>query len=130
MIKEIISTTQAPAALGPYSQGTMAMGHLVFVSGQVPVDPATGKIVDGGVEAQAEQSCKNVMAVLKAIDLDASNVFKTTVFITNMADFPKINEVYKKYFTEPCPARSCVQVSALPLGAQVEIEAIAVRGRE
>lgn len=127
MIREVISTKDAPAALGPYSQGISATGSLVFVSGQVPVDPASGKIVDGGVEAQAAQSCKNVMAILAAMGLDASNVVKTTVFITNMGDFPKINDIYKTFFTAPCPARSCVQVAALPLGAQVEIEAIAVR---
>lgn len=128
MIKEVVSTKNAPAAIGPYSQGIGVRGDLVFVSGQVPVDPATGKIVDGGVEAQAVQSCKNVMAILTALGLDASNVVKTTVFITNMSDFPIINEVYKSFFPQPCPARSCVQVAALPLGAQIEIEAIATRG--
>lgn len=125
MKKDVISTSSAPAAVGPYSQGIRA-GELLFLSGQVPLDPATGKLVDGGVEAQTEQSCRNLTAVLASQGLDLSNVVKTTVFIAHMSDFPKVNEVYKRFFTDPCPARSCVEVSALPLGALVEIEAIAV----
>ncbi len=125
MKKDVISTTAAPAAVGPYSQGIRA-GELLFLSGQVPLDPATGKLVDGGVEAQTEQSCRNLKAVLASQGLDLANVVKTTVFIAHMSDFPKVNEVYKRFFTYPCPARSCVEVGALPLGALVEIEAIAV----
>lgn len=126
MLKEVINTSEAPAALGPYSQGIAAKGHLVFISGQVPVDPATGKIAEGGIEEQTAQSCKNLVAILAARGLDVSNVVKTTVFIRSMQDFPKVNEVYKKFFTAPCPARSCVEIGGLPLGALVEIEAIAV----
>ncbi|WP_297046200.1 RidA family protein [uncultured Desulfovibrio sp.] len=125
MKKDVISTNAAPAAVGPYSQGIRA-GELLFLSGQVPLDPATGKLVDGGVEAQTEQSCRNLKAVLASQGLDLANVVKTTVFIAHMSDFPKVNEVYKRFFTYPCPARSCVEVGALPLGALVEIEAIAV----
>ncbi|WP_308620501.1 RidA family protein [uncultured Desulfovibrio sp.] len=125
MKKDVISTSAAPAAVGPYSQGIRA-GELLFLSGQVPLDPATGKLVDGGVEAQTEQSCRNLKAVLASQGLDLANVVKTTVFIAHMSDFPRVNEVYKRFFTDPCPARSCVEVSALPLGALVEIEAIAV----
>ncbi len=125
MKKDVISTNAAPAAVGPYSQGLRA-GELLFLSGQVPLDPATGKLVDGGVEAQTEQSCRNLKAVLASQGLDLANVVKTTVFIAHMSDFPKVNEVYKRFFTYPCPARSCVEVGALPLGALVEIEAIAV----
>lgn len=126
MKKDVISTKDAPAAVGPYSQGIRAAGELVFVSGQVPLDPATGKLVAGGIEAQTEQSCRNLRAVLASQGLDLGHVVKTTVFIAHMSDFPKVNEVYKRFFPEPCPARSCVEVSALPLGAEVEIEAIAV----
>lgn len=125
MKKDVISTNAAPAAVGPYSQGIRA-GELLFLSGQVPLDPATGKLVDGGVETQTEQSCRNLKAVLASQGLDLANVVKTTVFIAHMSDFPKVNEVYKRFFTDPCPARSCVEVGALPLGALVEIEAIAV----
>ncbi|WP_165174792.1 RidA family protein [Desulfovibrio sp. ZJ369] len=124
MKKEVISTKNAPAAVGPYSQAVRA-GNLLFLSGQVPLDPATGKLVEGDIAAQAAQACKNLLAVLESQGLTADNVLKTTVFITDMSKFPLVNEVYKQYFMAPCPARSCVEVSALPLGAQVEIEAIA-----
>lgn len=90
------------------------------------MDPATGKLVEGDITAQAAQVCKNLMAVLESQGLSADNVVKTTVFITDMKTFPLVNEVYKQYFKAPCPARSCVEVSALPLGVQVEMEAIAV----
>lgn len=123
-MKKVISTQDAPAAIGPYSQA-IRTGNLVFASGQIPVDPATGKVVPGDAGAQAEQSCKNVVAVLKAAGLGIENVVKTTVFITDMDNFPLVNEAYKKTFTEPFPARSCVAVKALPLGVLVEIEVIA-----
>lgn len=125
MSKKAITTNEAPAALGPYSQGIIANGDLVFISGQVPVDPATGKLAEGGIEAQTAQSCKNLTAILRSVGLDASNVVKTTVFITSMDNFPKVNEIYKEWFPTPCPARSCVEIGGLPLGALVEIEAIA-----
>ena len=121
---EKIHTEKAPAAIGPYSQA-MKQGGLVFTSGQIPLDPATGKLVEGDICAQAEQCCKNVVALLESQGLTTANVVKTTVFIADMNDFPKVNEVYKKYFCEPFPARSCVAIKSLPLGAQVEVEAIA-----
>ena len=125
MNKEIITTDKAPAAVGPYSQAVVAQG-LVFCSGQVPLDPATGKLVEGDIRAQTTQVCKNLSAVLAAKGLSLGDVVKTTVFLADIKDFPEVNAVYKEHFTTPCPARSCVQVAALPLGAQVEIEAIAM----
>ena len=126
-----IATTQAPAAVGPYSQGVSASdapGSLVFVSGQVPLDPATGALVDGGIAAQAEQSLKNVGAILAEAGLTYEHVVKTTVLLADIADFAAVNEVYARYFTgEVLPARAAFGVAALPLGAGVEIEAIAVR---
>ena len=127
MKKEIISTDKAPAAVGPYSQAVVAHG-LVFCSGQVPLDPTTGKLVEGDIRAQTAQVCRNLAAVLAAKGLGLGDVVKTTVFLADIRDFPEVNAVYKEYFTAPCPARSCVQVAALPLGAQVEIEAMAVLG--
>ena len=118
----VISTPNAPAAIGPYSQGMIA-GSLVFCSGQIPVDPATGNIPEG-ITAQAEQSCKNVAAVLAAAGSDATRVIKTTCFIADMADFAAFNEVYAKYFTGK-PARSCCAVKTLPKNVLCEIEAIA-----
>ena len=118
----VISTPNAPAAIGPYSQG-MVVGNLVFCSGQIPVDPATGAIPEG-ITAQAEQSCKNVAAVLAAAGSDATRVIKTTCFIADMADFAAFNEVYARYFTGK-PARSCCAVKTLPKNVLCEIEAIA-----
>ena len=118
----VISTPNAPAAIGPYSQGMIA-GDLVFCSGQIPVDPATGAIPEG-ITAQAEQSCRNVAAVLAAAGSDATRVIKTTCFIADMADFAAFNEVYAKYFTGK-PARSCCAVKTLPKNVLCEIEAIA-----
>ena len=114
----------APAAIGPYSQG-IRIGNLLFCSGQIAIDPATGNLVEGGIEAQTRRCCENVKALLKAAGVDASAVVKTTVFITDMNDFPKVNEVYAGYFVEPYPARSCVGVASLPKGALVEIEVVA-----
>ena len=119
-----IETANAPQAIGPYSQGKIS-GGMLYLSGQIPLDPATGKLVEGDICAQAEQCCKNVVALLESQGLTTANVVKTTVFIADMNDFPKVNEVYKKYFCEPFPARSCVVIKSLPLGAQVEVEAIA-----
>ena len=118
----VISTPNAPAAIGPYSQGLIA-GNLVFCSGQIPVDPATGTNPEG-ITAQAEQSCRNVAAVLAAASSDATRVIKTTCFIADMADFAAFNEVYAKFFTGK-PARSCCAVKTLPKNVLCEIEAIA-----
>ena len=120
----VIETSSAPGAIGPYSQGYEANGF-VFTSGQIPVDPATGAIPDG-IAAQAEQSCKNVGAILTAASSDFGNVIKTTCFLADMNDFAAFNEVYARFFTSK-PARSCVAVKALPKGVLCEIEAIAVK---
>ena len=120
----VIETKNAPGAIGPYSQG-WTVGELVFTSGQIPVDPATGAIAEG-ITAQAEQSCKNVGAILAAAGVGFENVVKTTCFLADMGDFGAFNEVYAKYFTSK-PARSCVAVKDLPKGALCEIEAIAVK---
>lgn len=118
-----VSTDKAPAAIGPYSQAQIYNG-LVFTSGQIPVDPATGKIAEG-VEAQAEQVFKNIANLLSAAGSDISKVVKTTVFIKDMNDFAAVNAVYGKFFTEPFPARSCVEVARLPKDVLIECEAIA-----
>ena len=124
MKKDIISTPNAPAAVGPYSQAVRC-GELVFLSGQIAIDPAVGKLVEGDITAQATQVCRNIAAVLESQGLSLANVVKTTVFITDIKQFAVVNKVYAEHFPAPCPARSCVEVSALPLGALVEIEAIA-----
>lgn len=116
-------TTNAPGAIGPYSQGYIANGF-VFTSGQIPVDPVTGQIPEG-ISAQADQSCRNVSAVLEAGGAGVENVIKTTCFLANMADFADFNAVYAQYFPT-CPARSCVAVKTLPKNVLCEIEAIAV----
>ena len=121
---KIISTTNAPAAIGPYSQGYEVNG-LVYTSGQIPVDPATGNVPEG-ISAQAEQSCKNVGAVLEAGGVSFNQVFKTTCFLADMGDFAAFNEVYARYFVSK-PARSCVAVKDLPKGVLCEIEAIAAK---
>ena len=118
----VISTQNAPAAIGPYSQG-MVVGSLVFCSGQIPVDPATGNIPEG-IAAQAEQSCRNVAAVLAAAGSDLGRVVKTTCFLADMGDFAAFNEVYAKHFVSK-PARSCCAVKTLPKNVLCEIEAIA-----
>ena len=120
----IISTEKSPGAIGPYSQG-YTVGGLVFTSGQIPVDPATGAVAEG-IAAQAEQSCKNVGAILEAAGVTLESVVKTTCFLADMGDFAAFNEVYAKYFTSK-PARSCVAVRELPKGVLCEIEAIAVK---
>ncbi len=125
-MKDVVSTSNAPAAIGPYSQA-IRMGNTLYASGQIPVDPATSKIVEGDATAQATQCCKNVQAVVEAAGYTLEDVVKVTVFITDMANFPLVNEVYKQYFTEPYPARSCVAVKMLPLDALVEIEVLAVK---
>ena len=124
-MREIISTTGAPGAIGPYSQGVKANGML-FVSGQLPLDPATGALAEG-VQAQTHQALKNLKAVLQEAGLMLDNVVKTTVFVQDLGDFGTVNEIYGSYFHGGFPARSCVQIAALPKGALVEIECIAVR---
>ena len=124
MNKTVISTTAAPGAIGPYSQAYETNG-LVITSGQIPVDPATG-VAPEGIAAQAEQSCKNVAAILEAAGVTLESVVKTTCFLADMGDFGAFNEVYAKYFTSK-PARSCVAVKELPKGVLCEIEAIAVK---
>ena len=120
-----ITTPAAPAAVGPYSQA-IDTGSLVFVSGQLPIDPATGAI-PAGASAQAEQAFANVRAILEAAGLGLANVVKTTVFLADLADFAAVNDAYARAFRAPFPARSCVQVSAIPKGARLEVEAIAAR---
>lgn len=124
-MKEIQSTA-APAAIGPYSQAIEANG-MVFASGQIPIDPSTGNIVEGGIEQQTHQSLRNVKAVLEAAGTDLAHVVKTTVFLSSITDFVNMNEVYAQYFSQPFPARSAVAVKDLPKGALVEIEVVAVR---
>ena len=119
---KVISTTKAPAAIGPYSQA-YEVGNLVYASGQIPVDPVTGQAPDG-IKAQAEQSCRNVGAILEAAGLTYENVVKTTCFLADMNDFQTFNSVYEKYFTSK-PARSCVAVKTIPKGLLCEIEVIA-----
>ena len=120
-----VSTLSAPTAIGPYSQAIDA-GALVFVSGQLPVDPATGAMPEGAA-AQAERAFANVRAILEAAGLGLDRVVKTTVFLADLADFAAVNDAYARAFRAPFPARSCVQVAAIPKGARLEVEAIAVR---
>ena len=122
-----IKTSNAPAAIGPYSQAIDSGAGLVFVSGQLPIDPATGVFPEGGVKEQTRQSLLNASAILKEAGLGLGNVVKTTVFLADMGDFAAMNEVYSAFFSAPYPARSAVAVKDLPKGALVEIECIAVR---
>ena len=124
---EAIHTDKAPAAIGPYSQAIDSGTGLVFVSGQLPIDPATGVFPEGGVKVQTWQSLANARAILESAGLSLKNVVKTTVFLADMADFASMNEVYSQFFTAPFPARSAVAVKTLPKGALVEIECIAAR---
>ena len=119
-----ISTIKAPAAIGPYSQA-IYVGNLIFTSGQIPIDPATGTIVEGGIKEQTRQSLTNVKAILEGAGLSMDNVVKTTVFMADMNDFAEMNSVYAEFFEEPYPARSAVAVKTLPKGALVEIEVVA-----
>ena len=124
-MKKEISTPEAPAAVGPYSQA-ISVGNMLFCSGQIPLAPDTGELVAGDVAAQSAQVLKNLGAVLHAHGMTFANVVKTTVFLTDLADFAKMNEVYARHFVKPFPARSTIQVAALPKGASVEIEAVAI----
>jgi 2-iminobutanoate/2-iminopropanoate deaminase len=123
MPKTTIKTERAPAAIGPYSQGVVS-GNLLFTSGQLPIDPATGKIPEGSIEDKAHIVFKNLEAIAKEAGTSLDNAVKTTVFLADIANFQAVNSVYAQYFKEPYPARSAFQVAALPLGADVEVEAI------
>ncbi len=123
-MKEVISTNNAPGAIGPYSQG-IKFGNLLFVSGQTPIDPKTSKIVEGDVEAQASQCLQNIKGILEEAGSCLDNVLKSTVFIKDMNSFKKVNEIYAQYFTKNQPARSTVEVARLPMDVLVEIEVIA-----
>ena len=125
-MKKIISTTNAPAAIGPYSQA-IDCGTFVVTSGQVPFDPATGEFVPGGITEQTRQVLTNIKAILTEAGLTMANVVKTVIFLADINDFVAVNAEYAKAFAEPFPARSCVQVAAIPKGAKLEIECIAVR---
>lgn len=124
-MKKIISTKEAPAAVGPYSQA-VRVGSTVYCAGQIPLDPKSGQIVPGDIGAQTRRVLENIAAVLRAESLGFENIVKTTVFLTNLSDFQTMNEIYGSYFKKEPPARSTVQVPALPKGAHVEIEVIAV----
>lgn len=126
-MKEIISTDRAPGAIGPYSQAVKA-GDLLFCSGQIPIDPATGEFVSDDIAEQTEQVLKNLAAVLDAAGADLASVVKTTVFLQDMSDFAAMNEVYARHFDETKPARATVAAAGLPKGARVEIECVAVLG--
>ncbi|MEE0741342.1 MAG: RidA family protein [Emergencia sp.] len=126
-MRKIIATEKAPAAIGPYAQANV-IGDFIFTSGQIPIDPATGEVVAGEIEAQTRQSLENVKAILEAAGSGMDKVIKTTCFLNDIADFAKMNEVYAEYFTEGAyPSRSAFQVAALPKGALVEIEVIAMK---
>jgi len=124
-MKNVIHTASAPAAIGPYSQA-IQMGNFLYTSGQLGIIPETGELAQG-VEAQTEWALKNLGAILAQADMDYSNVLKTTVFVADLADFAKVNAIYQQYFNDAFPARSCVQVAALPKGGLVEIECIAAK---
>ena len=126
-MKKIISTSEAPAAIGPYSQG-VRIGSIVFYSGQIPLDPKTGQVVSGGIDVQTRRVMENIGGLLKAEGLDYDNVVKTTIFLASMGDFRTVNEVYGSYFKQAPPARSTVQAGALPKNVGIEIEVIAVAG--
>lgn len=121
--KQIIATTDAPAAIGPYSQAVRA-GDTVYLSGQIPLDPATMEMVEGGIEAQAEQVFKNLAAVAAAAGGSLDNAVKVNISLTDLGDFAAVNGVMQQFFSQPYPARACVQVAALPRGAQIEVEVI------
>lgn len=129
MSKTIIHTENAPAAVGPYSQA-VAISNLVYTAGQIPLDPQTGKMIDGEISAQTERALLNLQAVLQAAGSSLADVIKTTVFLQDMGEFGAMNAVYGRFFSENPPARSAVEVAALPLGARVEVEAVAIVNQE
>ena len=124
MKKEIIISKKVPAAIGPYSPA-LKIGNLIFASGQLPIDPVVGEIVEGEIEVQAKRSLENLKEVLKSYSIGMENVVKTTIFLKDMNNFSRVNKIYGEYFTDQFPARSCVEVSRLPKDADIEIEAIA-----
>jgi 2-iminobutanoate/2-iminopropanoate deaminase len=124
--RTVISTPKAPAAVGPYSQAVQ-LGNLIYTAGQIPLVPETGKLIEGGIEAQTRQVMQNLANILEAAGSNLAHVIKTTLYITNLGDFAAINQVYGSFFASEPPARSTVQVVALPLGANIEIEVVAVR---
>jgi len=126
MKKEIIISEKVPAAIGPYSPA-LKIGNLVFVSGQLPIDPVIGEIIKGDIEAQTRMSLENLKASLEPYSIIMENVVKTTIFLKNMDNFEQVNKIYGEYFTEKFPARSCIEVSRLPKDAEIEIEAIAIQ---
>ncbi len=126
MIRNVIHTAQAPAAIGPYSQA-IATEKLLFISGQLPIDPATGKLIDGDIGARTSQILKNAAAIAREAGTELTHTVKTTIFLTDLADFQIVNSTYAKHFPEAPPARSTVQVAALPLGSNIEIEFILAR---
>lgn len=128
-VKKIIATSKAPSAIGPYSQA-VAAGDFLYVSGQIPINPATGNLVEGDIQAQSTQSLKNVKAIVEAAGCSMSDVVKTTVLLKNIADFASMNEVYATFFTGDCPARAAFAVADLPKGALVEIEAVVYTGNK
>lgn len=127
-MRKTIQTKDAPAAIGPYSQGLAFQGELVYTAGQIPLDPSSGKLLNDDIEEATERVLLNLKAVLEAAGSSIDNVVKTTVFMTDLSEFSRMNEIYARFFTQNPPARSAVQVSALPLGARIEIEAVALIG--
>lgn len=128
-MRQAVSTDAAPKAIGPYSQAVRA-GQLLFVSGQVPIDPATGDLVDGDIAAQTDRVLRNITEILKAAGLSLDHVVRTTVYLADMNDFGRMNEVYGRYFAAPAPARATVQVARLPKDARIEVDAIATSSTE
>lgn len=125
MRKEVVFTENAPAPIGPYSQSVIAEGRLLFVSGQIPIDPESGELVEGPIEKQADRAIRNLLEIVKAAGGSAENVVKVTAYLRNIKDYTRFNEVYERYFSTSKPARAVVEVSNLPKGVAVEIEAIA-----
>ena len=124
MDKKIITTSEAPAAIGPYSQA-IRIGEFLYTSGQISLDPKSMELITGNIEVETERVLKNIEAILNADGLNLNNIIKTTVYLTDLSEFGRMNQVYEKFFVETKPARACVQVAALPKGAKVEIDAIA-----
>jgi 2-iminobutanoate/2-iminopropanoate deaminase len=124
MEKKIIATSKAPAAIGPYSQA-IRIGNFLYTSGQISLDPETMEMITGDIEVETEKVLKNIEAILKADGLNLNNIIKTTVYLTDLSEFARMNQVYEKFFADTKPARACVQVAALPKGAKIEIDAVA-----
>ena len=127
MTRSIIKTSKAPAPVGPYSQA-VSCGNILFVSGQIPIDPVTGDFLNGEIEEETERTLKSLEAILKADGLSLANVVKTTVYLADLSHFARMNSIYEKFFKDHKPARACVQVAALPKGSKIEVDAIAFTG--